>query len=113
MKQKHINIAGRYLKKFKRLGWWQWANWPVNSRSQTETAFVVPQGQATKAIAQRLKQEKLIRSTLAFRILVEMQGKANRLQAGEFQLNQSLNLQTILANLTHGSVDFWITFPEG
>lgn len=124
MKRKPINTAGLSLKKFKLLllllpglasvyGYWRWANLPVNPQNQSEQIFVVPQGQATAAIGKRLVQEKLIKSALVFRLLAEQKGLGGKLQAGDFRLNQAMDLATILANLTHGSVDFWITFPEG
>lgn len=124
MKLKPINTAGRYLKKFKWLlpvlilpaliyGYWRWANLPVDINNQTEQVFVVPQGQATAAIAQRLAREKLIKSALVFRLVVEQKGLSGKLQAGDFRLNRGMALASIIDNLTHGSLDFWITFPEG
>ncbi len=124
MKRKLINSAGPYLKKFKFVllpavaavfifAYWRWANLPADAKNQTEQVFVVPRGQVTGAIAQRLQQEKLIKSALMFRVLVEQKGLSNKLQAGDFRLSPAMNLETIVANLTHGSLDFWITFPEG
>lgn len=124
MKLKPINIAGLYLKKFKWLllvvvtpaliyGYWRWVNLPVNANNQTEQVLIVPQGQPTVVIANRLKQEKLIKSPLAFRLLVEQKGLSGKLQAGDFRLHPAMDLETIVENLTHGSLDFWITFPEG
>ena len=125
MKPKPINTAGHYLKKFKWLlpvavaapalmyGYWRWVNLPVNANNQAERVLIVPQGQPTVVIANRLKQEKLIKSPLAFRLLVEQKGLSGKLQAGDFRLSPAMNLETIVENLTHGSLDFWITFPEG
>ncbi|PIP87932.1 aminodeoxychorismate lyase [Candidatus Beckwithbacteria bacterium CG22_combo_CG10-13_8_21_14_all_01_47_9] len=124
MKPKPINIAGPYLKKFKWLlpvltlpaliyGYWRWVNLPVDPKNQTEQVFVVPQGQPTSIIAERLFREKLIKSALAFRVLAEQKGYSGKLQAGDFRLNRAMSLEVIADNLTHGSLDFWITFPEG
>ena len=124
MKLKPINTVGRYLKKFKWLlpvlalpaliyGYWRWANLPVDIDNQIEQVFVVPQGQATSVIAQRLAREKLIKSALVFRLAVEQKGLGGKLQAGDFRLNRAMALGTIMDNLTHGRLDFWITFPEG
>lgn len=124
MKPKRINIAGRSLKKFSPLlllvaaavltwTYWRWAKLPVAAANQTEQIFVVPQGQITSTIAQRLKQQGLIKSPLVFRLIVEQKGLGNKLQAGDFRLNQAMDLESIVNNLTHGSLDFWITFPEG
>lgn len=124
MKRKLISSAGLYLKKFKLLlslllllalvyGYWRWAKLPVNANNQTEQVLIVPQGQPTVVIANRLKQEKLIKSPLAFRLVVEQKGLSGKLQAGDFRLSPAMDLETIVENLTHGSLDFWITFPEG
>ncbi|MDP4031112.1 MAG: endolytic transglycosylase MltG [Patescibacteria group bacterium] len=124
MRRKPINTVGRYLKKFRWLvllvaipaslyGYWRWANLAVDNKNETEQIFVVPQGQSTSTIAQRLKQEKLIKSPLVFRLLVEQKDLSSKLQAGDFRLSATMDLETIVENLTHGSLDFWITFPEG
>jgi len=124
MKRKLISTAGLYLKKFKLLlplllvlaliyVCWRWVNFPADAQSQTEQVFIVPQGQATSVIANRLKQEKLIKSPLAFRLLVEQKGLSGKLQAGDFRLSPAMDLEAIVKNLTHGSLDYWITFPEG
>ncbi len=123
MKLKPINIVGRCLKKFKFLlpifllvltyGWWSWANWPVNLNDKTGQVFTIPLGQSTDAIGSRLKQEKLIKSPLAFKLLVDRKGYSGQLQAGDFKLSPSMNLGKIIETLTHGSLDYWITFPEG
>jgi len=74
---------------------------------------VVPKGQATSTISRRLKQAGLIKSDIVFRALVDRKNYAGKLQAGDFHLNPSMDLETIIESLTHGSLDFWITFPEG
>lgn len=95
------------------LGYWQWAQAPVRSKSSQEAVFVIPKGQGVKQIASRLKQAKLIKDELIFRLLVDRKALSGGLQAGDFRLSQAMNLETIIETLTHGSLDFWITFPEG
>ncbi len=94
-------------------GSFQWAKKPANPNLTEAQVFVVPQGQATTTIGKRLKQADLIKSELAFRLLVDRKNYSNKLQAGDFYLNPSMNLETIIESLTSGSLDFWITFPEG
>lgn len=124
MKQKQINTAGHYLKKFRFVfpaitaiilgaGFWRWVNLPIDVKDKTEKVFVIPDGQGTSIIAQRLKQEGLIKSPLVFRLVVESNGLSGKLQAGDFRLSRAMDLETIIGNLTHGSLDYWITFPEG
>lgn len=101
-----IFIVGVYI-------FWQWAIKPVDLQNQTNQVFVVPQGQSAKIISKRLQAEKLIRNQLVFNIFVDQQGLSNKLQAGDFRLSPSMDLKTIIDSLTHGSLDYWITFPEG
>lgn len=124
MKPKPTNTAELYLKKFKLFllpaaflffgwGYWYWSLGAVDPQDQTEQVFVVPQGQTTSMIARRLKQDRLIRSVLIFRLVAEQKGLSGKLQAGEFRLNRAMTLPAIIDDLAHGSQDFWITFPEG
>lgn len=94
-------------------GWYRWVIKPVNKKIIDTQVFVIPKGQATSTISKRLKQAKLIKSNIAFQLLVDQKSYSNKLQAGDFRLSPSMNLETIIESLTHGSLDFWITFPEG
>jgi UPF0755 protein len=94
-------------------GWWSWAKVPVDRQNNSAQIFVVPAGQGTGAIANRLKQEGFIKSPLVFKLLVDRKGYDGRLQAGEFRLSQAMSLDKIIEALSHGSEDYWITFPEG
>jgi len=75
--------------------------------------FVVPKGYGVSKIAQKLEEEGLIRNPLAFKIMAAKEGIANDLQAGDFYLNKSMNLYEIAQTFTHGTVDVWVTIPEG
>jgi len=101
-----VFIAGAYL-------FWQWAIKPVDPKNQTPQVFVVPQGQSARIIGKRLQTEGLIKNQLVFNLLVDQQSLSNQLQAGDFRLSPSMDLTTIIDSLTHGSLDYWITFPEG
>lgn len=124
MKSRPINTAGRYLKKFSWLwlaaallllpfGWWRWVNLAVDSQNLTEIEFSIPEGQATAVIARRLDQEKLIKSSWAFRLLVDRKNLSGKLQAGDFRLSQAMDLDTVVNHLVRGSRDVWVTLPEG
>ncbi|MCX6816947.1 MAG: endolytic transglycosylase MltG [Candidatus Beckwithbacteria bacterium] len=93
--------------------YWSWASQPVNPKNNTPQVFVVPQGQSAKIIASRLKQSGFIKNELVFRLLVDQKNLSAKLQAGDFRLSPSMNLEQIIESLTHGSLDYWITFPEG
>lgn len=92
---------------------YKWAISPLNSKLTDTQVFVIPKGQATGTIGKRLMQANLIKSDLAFKLLVDQKNYANKLQAGDFKLSPSMNLDTIIESLTHGSLDYWVTFQEG
>ncbi len=92
---------------------WQWAIKAVDPKNNSQQIFVIPQGQATQAIARRLKQSGLIRNELVFKLSVDRQDLSNQLQAGDFRLSPAMEMKMIIESLTHGSLDYWITFPEG
>jgi UPF0755 protein len=64
-------------------------------------------------LAASLQKKGLIRDPIAFFILVKTLGLEGKIQAGDFRLSASSNPQQIAENLTHGSIDIWVTFPEG
>lgn len=124
------NIAGPCLKKFKiyflfffafllvTLGsgflWWQWSILPLtNNQSATTNIFVIKKGEGFFQIANNLKKEGLIRSPLAFKILVFYQGLGNKIQAGNFRLSPLMSAEEIAKTLIHGTLDVRLTFPEG
>ena len=92
---------------------YQWSLKPVDQENTSTQVFVIPQGQSAQTIAKRLEDQNLIKNHLAFKLLVSKKDYGNKLQAGDFKLSPSMDLETILESLTHGSLDFWITFPEG
>jgi len=86
---------------------------PVDTSNQMTMTFVIPKGQSTQQIAQRLRQAGLIRSSLAFRVIVYQRGLQNKIQAGSFKLSPSLSVWELAQTLTKGTDDLWITLPEG
>jgi UPF0755 protein len=60
-----------------------------------------------------LENKELIRSQLIFKILARIEGIDTELQAGDFRLSQAMTPKEILLQLSHGSLDIWITIPEG
>lgn len=93
--------------------WWNSQTLPVDSKNKETKVFVIPPGLGVDQIGQRLKDEKLIKNTLAFKIMVGKEGIAKKLQAGDFRLSPSMNLFEIAQALTHGTLDIWVTIPEG
>lgn len=85
---------------------------PVSIQAQP-TTFVIPRSQAVDIIARRLYDQGLIKSQLAFRLVLKQTEFEDRLQAGSFQLSPSMNLKDMAQQLTQGTNDLWVTIPEG
>jgi len=92
---------------------YRWAVSPVDSSNTTPQIFVVPQGQSASTISKRLKDSGFIKSRTVFKLMVDQKSLSSKLQAGDFRLSPSMNLETIIDSLIHASLDYWITFPEG
>lgn len=92
--------------------WWLGAIRPVGDSTRSQI-FVVKKGEGLNSIAERLDKQGLVKSSLAFRILVLSKGLAEKIQAGDFRLNPSLTTEELVSILTHGTLDVWLTFPEG
>jgi UPF0755 protein len=93
--------------------WWVTAISPVDVSNKTPQLFVIKPGEGIREIANNLKEQGLIRNTVAFFLIVKQKGLDNKIQAGDFRLTKNMNTQTIAESLTHGSLDVWVTFPEG
>jgi len=92
--------------------WYKESTSPVNQSSQA-VIFVVKKGEGVRSIAARLKEEGLIRSPLGFFIIVRLNDIAKGIQAGDFRLSPSMSAREVADGLTHGTIDSWITIPEG
>lgn len=95
------------------LFWWNSNISAVNTADKTQKGFVVAQGAGVREIANNLQKEGLIRNSVAFFLLVKQLGLDNKIQAGSYQLSPSMDARHIAEALTHGSLDLWITIPEG
>jgi len=64
-------------------------------------------------IAENLNGKSLIRSPLAFKIMIQTTGRSSDIQAGEYDLSPNMNLSQILTELNKGPSEVWVTIPEG
>lgn len=89
---------------------------PVNNKNQEEIEVTIPLGSGTSKIADILKENKIIRSKLAFKIYIRM-NKTSDFQAGTYYLKQSMNLKEITEMLKTGVMhdpnQLKITYIEG
>lgn len=93
--------------------WWKVGLEPVNPKDNTAKIFVVKKGDGVREISYNLKQEELIKDPIVFFLQTKRLGLDNKIQAGDFRLNPSMNASEIAYILTHGTLDIWVTIPEG
>lgn len=86
---------------------------PVDKNNQLSKIFVIKKGQGLNEIVRSLQSEGLIRNKIVFYLIVKKLGIEKSIQAGDFRLSQSMNALEIAKNLTHGTLDIWITIIEG
>jgi len=72
--------------------------------SEVEKIFLIEKGKGIKEIAHSLKEEKLIKSKIAFLIYGVLSGKHKKLQAGYYLLSSSMNIPQITEKFVLGDV---------
>ncbi len=84
---------------------------------EVSTVLVVPKGEGSNAIADRLAAEGVISDRLIFKtsIFYFMRVKGEKtLKAGEYQFDKHATMRQVLDTLVDGkSVQYRVTFPEG
>ncbi|OGH19026.1 MAG: hypothetical protein A3F31_00940 [Candidatus Levybacteria bacterium RIFCSPHIGHO2_12_FULL_38_12] len=95
------------------IAWWNNALSAVDKNNTSKKIFVIYKGQGVKTIANNLKRESFIKDPIVFFILVKKLGIEGKIQAGDFRLSPSQSATDIAQTLTHGTLDVWITIPEG
>lgn len=93
--------------------WYKEGLLPVNSSVKTPQIFVIEKGQSINTIINNLQKDGLIRNRVVFYVVVRVMGIERAIQAGDYRLYRSMNAQEIAQNLTHGTLDKWVTVVEG
>lgn len=93
--------------------WWQNGIRAVSPNNNTPKIFVVEKGQGVREISRNLKIQGLIRDQIVFFLYARFNGIDKKIQAGDFRINPSMKATEIAENLTHGTLDIWVTIPEG
>mgnify|MGYP001617219534 FL=1 len=86
---------------------------PVDKTNKDSIIFVVEIGERSESIVKKLSQENLIRSRLAFYGILFQLKIREQIQAGDYRLSPSMSSYEIAKELTHGTLDRWITIIEG
>jgi UPF0755 protein len=86
---------------------------PVNKKSSASKIFVIRQGEPLDTIVNNLANEGLIRNKVVFYLIVKKLGIEKKIQAGDFKISENMSATEVATNLTHGTVDIWLTLIEG
>jgi UPF0755 protein len=74
---------------------------------------VVKNEEGVREIANNLKAAGLIRDPIVFFLYTRFEGLDKQIQAGDFRLNSAMSMTQVAGGLTHGTLDIWVTVPEG
>ncbi len=86
---------------------------PLAIENKQLVRFVIPRGQSVTVVSNRLEENSLIKSELAFQIYYRIFQDNYNIQAGSYELSPSMSVVDILELFNDGADDIWITFPEG
>ncbi len=93
--------------------WWKNGLSPVDKKDTSQKVFVIPKGMAVRSVGNELKEQGLIRDPVVFFIYLRKNGLDQNIQVGSYKLSPSMNLQEIMDTISHGTIDTWVTIPEG
>lgn len=113
MKQTLIVAAALIISFASALGWFYVNSKPKSPQESKAQDFLVVKGSSASAIGNKLEKEGLIKSSLAFKIYVQVAGKQKSILAGEYRLSPNNSLFKVVAQLEKGPVEVWVTIPEG
>jgi len=86
----------------------------VDSYPTSTSIIEIPRGSSLKKIGNILKENDLIRDKNIFLLSAYINGKANTLQAGEYEIKVGSRLETIINKIANGDVYLrQVTIPEG
>ena len=69
-----------------------------------QLTYVLSPGTTTKRLGHELYQRGIIQHPTLFTILVRLEGRATRLQSGEYQLSSGISVQALINKLVNGEV---------
>lgn len=93
--------------------WWKNDLRPADPTNKSSKIFVVTPGSSVRQLANSLGKEGLIKDPIVFFLLIKKLGLDNKIQAGDFRLSPSMSAYDLAETLTHGTLDIWVTIPEG
>jgi len=94
-------------------GYWMQGNQPANAADRSNKIFVINRGDTVREIGNNLKSSGLIKDAVVFFLFIKLNGQDKNVQAGSYRLSPSMSLNTVINELNHGTLDIWVTVPEG
>lgn len=94
------------------LYWFSSSSKPVSDETKLQD-FLVIKGSSASQVGNKLNKEGFVKSSLAFKLYVQITGNTKKIQAGEYRLSPGFSLVTIVNELKKGPVGVWTTIPEG
>lgn len=85
----------------------------INRQKCNPQVFVIPQGASLTEVLDKLEKEKVIKNANIAKIYLKIIGFKGNIQAGDFKLNPKDDLSRVISVLQKGTLDFWVTIPEG
>ena len=87
---------------------------PVSTNQGKTITVVIQNGETTLQIANDLQAKGVIRNALAFRVWSRIKGLDTHLQAGAYNLNPDMTIDTIINQLLNAEPDYLVAaIPEG
>lgn len=92
---------------------YNYGNTPASSSSAEQVVDIKP-GMNLRQVSNFLADKQLLNEPSAFVLYTYLQGKQNRIQAGEYRFSPSIPPWKILESLTNGTaILYTVTIPEG
>lgn len=95
------------------LVWWNNGVSAKDPNNKTYSLFIIPKGEGVREIAHSLKQKGFIKDQVVFFLLTKKLGVDKQIEAGDYRISPSMSAEAIVKSLTHGTLDIWVTIPEG
>lgn len=87
---------------------------PASEGPAKTVNFTITKGETTTQIADRLKEEGLIKQPLLFRIMLRFRASDVKFEAGEFELSTNMTTDELIGALSHAQEkSITVTIPEG
>ena len=93
--------------------WWSGSTSALTPGSEDEIRVVIPKGRSAEQVGEILEEEGVIKSSLAFKMYVQIFNKSKNINAGQFELSPSMSVSDVVETLGKGPLQLWVTIPEG